>query len=64
VSVWGQPLYGENGPARMCLARKNGIFPARLRDVDERQPDRAFLRLCVGRADPAFASASSIQTGA
>jgi hypothetical protein len=27
---------GENGTARMCIAPKNGIVPARLRDVDDR----------------------------
>jgi hypothetical protein len=32
----GYLYMGENGPARMCIAPKNGIFLARLRDVDER----------------------------
>jgi len=57
---------GENGPARMYIAPKNGIFPhpPSRRRRTERQPDRAFLRRGAGRADPAVASARSIQTGA
>ena len=64
-TVWGQLYMGENGPARMSIARETRIS-LRLRDFDRtsRQPDRAFLRRRVGSADPGSASASSIQTGA
>jgi hypothetical protein len=50
LGVWGQLYMGENGPARMCIAPKNGIFPARLRDVDDRSVSRIELSSGVAPA--------------